>query len=378
MFKFLSFSLFCVFINLAVLEFSMYYFVKTMRIKHSFDLKDKTTTKEKLSKYKIYDKALGWNISDQHSIVSKTNFAASPRAREYSKDFLALFGDSFTHDFKAHLLSKVLKADVYNFGVGMYGTDQAYLKFLEYFPKVRTKIVALGLIGENINRIVNTYRKFYFSWATPVTKPRFQLVKTHELYHTKDQLVLIKNPIEDVSDFEKLTSVDGLSLIGKFDYYYQKNLFWKRASFPYSKMVFSAKILRLILDIFLERFEKLGLWRDREARSIMFKIFDNFVAQAKKYNSIPIIMILPMKEDLEYMLENKKDMPYLKLILKYCETNNYYFFNAASCLADKVKSHEDISPFFDIDHLGGKAYEIIAQCFYNFLKTKKLLQEPSQ
>ena len=228
-FKTAIFSLFCILINLSVLEFCVYFFVKAMRDKHSFDLKTKIVTREVLSRSELgiyYNKTLGWKNN------YPTKFGERPRAREYSNNFMSAFGDSFTHcsDFGDHVtfqeyLSEMLKVNIYNFGNGGYGTDQAYLRFIEDYPKVKTKIVTLGIIRENINRIVNTYRKFYIQKpGLEMTKPRFKIVNAHELYHSNNgDLVLIKNPLKDVRDYEKLADVNSLPRIGKFDYYYHLN-----------------------------------------------------------------------------------------------------------------------------------------------------------
>lgn len=379
--KILLFSLFCTFINLAVLEFCIYYYVKVMVDKHGLDIKNMVYPKEDplTGLKKIYDKDLGWNST------FNTIYGERPRAKEYSDNFMAAFGDSFTlgsgisdHETFEEYLSEMLRANVFNFGGSAFGTDQAYLKFLEDFPKVRTKVVTLGLIMENINRLVNTYRVFYTrNKKGKLTKPRFKLIKAHDLYHINNSMILIPNPIKNESEIDKLKDINSMPEIGKFDYYFQKSQFWKSIRFPYSRLILSSEFLGHIIDIFLERFNKLGLWRDIEARSIMFKIIDNFVAEAKKQNSIPIVMILPRREDVVSILDDKKDSPRVKLLLKYCEDNNYYHFNGAPCLADKSKDFDDVYSFIP-GHLSAEGNKLIAKCFYSYLKSMELLSKPKE
>lgn len=89
-----------------------------------------------------YRPELGWDND------YPTRFGERPRSREYDQPLMAAFGDSFTHcdevkdaETWEERLAVLLQKNVYNFGVGGYGTDQAYLKFLSVFPKVRTPIV---------------------------------------------------------------------------------------------------------------------------------------------------------------------------------------------------------------------------------------------
>jgi hypothetical protein len=74
---------------------------------------------------------------------------------------VSLYGDSFTwgdevDDVHAwgNVLSKLLHCRVSNFGVGGYGTDQAYMRF-HYNKNDKPKLVILGFYTENIQRNVS-------------------------------------------------------------------------------------------------------------------------------------------------------------------------------------------------------------------------------
>ena len=93
---------------------------------------------------------------------------------------VALYGDSFTwssdveaQDAWGNVLSTLLDCRVSNFGVGGYGTDQAYLRFRENDGE-GSPVVVIAHQPENILRNVNQYRPLLY----PVTlrfKPRFRL-----------------------------------------------------------------------------------------------------------------------------------------------------------------------------------------------------------
>ena len=53
------------------------------------------------------------------------------------------------------------KIEVLNLGVGGYGTDQAYLKYILTKKNLDADMVLIGYMSDNLNRNVNTFRTFY-------------------------------------------------------------------------------------------------------------------------------------------------------------------------------------------------------------------------
>jgi len=369
---------FCVLINFLIIEVCIFYFSGMMKKKHSRNLSEMTIPAPIGDGFKKYhDNRLGWDTRYE------TPYGERPRAKAYTGDYLAAFGDSFTfcadvqdHETWEEYLAEMLQSNVYNFGVGAYGTDQAYLKFIEYSEsgRVKTKVVTLSIIMENINRIVSTYRKFYtIVTGCPRTKPRFKLVKAHELYSAEDELILIPNPIQDENDLQRLTDVSAIPSIGRFDYFFQKHLYWNAVDFPYSRQILSPAFRRKVLDIFLERVNRLYLWRDMEARGIMFKIIDNFVSRATTHGLVPIIMILPMKEDLIYRVENGENPAPINLVEAYCRRKQYLCFNPISRMADAVITGGTQVKRLIEGHARPAGNRLIAKNLFNFLKANDLL-----
>lgn len=99
----------------------------------------------------------------------------------------AVFGDSFARSEEVgnehawtHRLSKALGCRVANFGVGGYGTGQAYLRFgmTNVDP---AKLIILGVFPDNIMRNVNRYRGYLVAnHNIRRFKPRF-ILKDDEL-----------------------------------------------------------------------------------------------------------------------------------------------------------------------------------------------------
>jgi len=137
--------------------------------------------------------------------------------------------------WQAMMEREVPNLEVLNFGVGAFGLDQAYLRYLEDGQQFQSHIVLIGFMSENIFRNVNTYRPFYFSdTGSPLAKPRFVI--------KEDKLSLIPNPMKSVQDYKRLLlhSQDVLSEIGIHDFYYQRR--YKSSKFDWSPTVRLAKI----------------------------------------------------------------------------------------------------------------------------------------
>ena len=91
---------------------------------------------------------------------------------------VSLFGDSFTYSSEVEdgqawgaRLAARLGCPVANYGVGGYGSDQAYLLFQAMPAKGR--VVVLNHVSENILRNVNQYRNLLYPGPEFNFKPRF-------------------------------------------------------------------------------------------------------------------------------------------------------------------------------------------------------------
>ena len=127
---------------------------------------------------------LGWppanaDADDERGAAGSRRSPAFPDPTR-SPGCVDLYGDSFTwssdveaKDAWGNVLSTLLDCRVLNFGVGGYGTDQAYLRFRENAGDP-SPVVVIAHQPENILRNVNQYRPLLY----PVMlrfKPRFRL-----------------------------------------------------------------------------------------------------------------------------------------------------------------------------------------------------------
>jgi hypothetical protein len=131
------------------------------------------------------DPIVGWpgKKSLGHGEYDTSGSRISPRFPDpATPSCAAVFGDSFTWGSEVepanaypNVLSDLLGCRVANYGVGGYGTDQSYLRYLELI-KDRPPIVILGHFSENIIRNVNQERGLIAN-QTLGLKPRFTVAE---------------------------------------------------------------------------------------------------------------------------------------------------------------------------------------------------------
>ena len=163
-------------------------------------------------KSKAYSPILGWDNKPNTQRTQKntaglpwtaTFDASGARTNSLFKynTVISSYGDSHTlcaevndDETWQYYLSRKIEANVQNFGVGGYGTDQALLKLERNLKAgIQTPYVILGIHQENITRIVNTFRPF-LRQRTRVKlgfKPRFVV--------ENGNLKLIPNPMPQLN-----------------------------------------------------------------------------------------------------------------------------------------------------------------------------------
>ncbi len=322
----------------------------------------------------LYDHSLGWRKR------FPTPFGERPRRTVYGRPLLAAFGDSFTYcdqvgnaETWEEQLAGMLSADIYNFGVGAHGTDQAYLRFHQEFEKVGTPLVALGLITENINRIVNRYRPFYFEHTGyTLPKPRFILRGAIR--------ELIENPVRNDNEIDKLLDPKFVESLGQNDFWFHRDE-QPALSFPYTAILFHR---RFWLEIFHRRgggeIDDLSprpwvnLWAYPPARDLMFSILDSFVTESKAAGKASFINVLPSRVEVLSQMEGRNPKK-IAVVCSYCQSRGYPCFNGAAALAKHVRTRAELDKLFN-GHFTPLGNKIIADELRAFLIDQKLIDQP--
>jgi len=240
------------------------------------------------------------------------------------------------------------------------------------YPKVMTKITVLGLITENINRVANVYRPFYFpGTGIPAAKPYFIL--------KENKMVLIENPVGTADEVNKLQDIAFLKKIGTDDYWYLHKS-RPMLQFPYIKILLNRhfweevklKLQHKTYNDLDPRSSEADLWENPKYERIMQCIFDKFVNDSQSYHTTPIIMISPMWKDAEYTFRNKKSNKNVTRIVSYCRSKGYLVFDGVDALIRNAPNKKELQSFYS-GHLSPRGNQVIAKEFQAFLTSNRLL-----
>lgn len=328
--------------------------------------------KEKID-YISFSSTLGWSIKENGtSKLYKSNSSGIRSNKEYALHpprgirRVSTFGDSYTHcdevkndeTWQAFMESYDSNMEVINFGVGAYGLDQAYLRYLEDGRQYKSHIVLIGFMSENIYRNVNTFRPFYVpNTGLPLAKPRFKI--------KNDKLSLIPNQFLRLDDYKMLLQHPQkiLSNLCINDFYYQKR--YKSNIYDWSPTVRLVKILIYKASNILtkEAIVINGRYNENsESFIVTKKIFGDFYNEAINNKSIPIILIFPNKVDVvRYQRQGKKQ--YLP-ILSYFEKRGYKYID----LMDAFENANVKDLFVYVGHYSPFANMLVAKYIHNYLK----------
>ncbi len=260
------------------------------------------------AKYIGYSRDLGWTtlphgenelyLANGQGVRGTREYASAPPQDRLR---IAAFGDSFVHGddvpnstaWSIIMERKAAGVEVMNFGVGGYGPDQGYLRYLNEGRAYAPHIVFIGYQTENINRVVNVFRPFYSpNTGNPLAKPYFQLVD--------GDAVLNENPIGNLSDYRRLLDEPAsfLGPMGKDDFHYKFR--YKRGPLDWSP------IMRLVKAFYFEYRSRFmnpifqgGQYRtSSEAYQLLLAIIQDFHCDILMNGSLPVVVLFPDRADL--------------------------------------------------------------------------------
>jgi hypothetical protein len=223
----------------------------------------------------------------------------------------AIFGDSFTwgdevapeHAY-GNVLSGLMGCRVANYGVGGYGTDQAYLRY-EKVIKDNAPIVILGHYSDNIIRNINQDRSFLTNQSIGL-KPRF-IVEDNKLKliplpnltaveyqnlrsHAQELLPYDYFAPGGASGLHSLKFPFTLSALGTFQHYRLQARVMGKPS--YSQFYDPA--------------------HPSHALQVTETIIKTFVSEAQKRKQKPMVILIPDEKDLRW-LHDHGALPYAEL-----------------------------------------------------------------
>jgi hypothetical protein len=218
-------------------------------------------------------------------------------------------------------------------------------------------------MSENLNRTVSVFRAFYVpSTGAPFVKPRFLL--------DGDKLELIPNPFPRVEDYLSLLDDTPATLarLGTHDHYYQVLLERHNASRLPSLRLYRATLSRFShYDPMQPGFRGDGSYDTRsEAYRITERLVDRFHAAALERGSVPIVLLLPQRVDME-RLDAGKVRRYLPLT-EHLESRGY----ACIDLLDTLAKVDPADRFRDGGHYAPPANAAVASAILEYLQSHEL------
>ena len=190
------------------------------------------------------------------------------------------FGDSFTYSDEVsanqawtNQASKIMGCQIDNYGVGGFGTDQAYIMYRSMHP--RAKVVLVGIYSEMLNRNLAASWLFYAGVKEITLKPYFDVkhgfLREHELPTSTD--------------------VKAIKRYHDYDYFYAQY----KIKFPYSVTIAKSLFERAHQKIL----NKNGIFLTPRALEIQNAIMKAFRAEILNNGSKIAVIFYPTIRELE-------------------------------------------------------------------------------
>jgi hypothetical protein len=281
-----------------------------------------------------YDSELGWvrkaNSSKLDSgcqYVIDEHGSRKGYQEKYTGTLVSTYGDSYTFcrecedsETWQYYLGDRLKSKVLNYGVGNYGFDQSLIRLKREFPNCPTPVVIIGVVPQTIARILSVWKHYNEHGNTLAFKPRFKVVD--------GQLVMIENPISSLDKYYQLDSL--LPDVQDNDYYYSRRFVRESLRFPFLlSLIYNYRrlyvmFLKVMRSLSLSMGFDVGWWDSKivhanksegawqsaqlynnlEAVELLSLLVDEFIDYSHQKDFLPILLIMPMKEDLIYIKQS--------------------------------------------------------------------------
>lgn len=325
-----------------------------------------------------YDPSLGWKLHRNNA-----NNLGARRNTDYPAKAIydiKTFGDSFTMGAEVTaentwqaFIEKKTGWDCLNFGVGAYGSDQALLSYKQ--SKIKSRIVILGLLCENIGRVVSVYPAWYMrQWFPP--KPRF--IKSETGWE------LLKMPIDRKAKAALLQDVRFVNSLKSADYWpgYYENQLKAPAKLRWPALFtilrhgqFFMSRAQIVLGNWwhpdlqseLQIYKYTHLYKSNtEALQIMKFIIDEFVATAKQRSEKPVVILFSDQFSIDIF--KKYGYKTYQPLVDYLKQNRYKYLDVG-----EIFSHEKYQQYFNYynSHYSPAGNERVAEAIIQLFRSEK-------
>ncbi len=268
-------------------------------------------------------------------------------------------GDSFTHcdqvkyeESWTHFLEAQLGLgfEVLNGGVPGYGTDQAFLRWRALGPKLKPRVVVLGILLEDVFRNVNIFRTFeYAGTSFPFSKPRFVI--------EGDGIGIINSPVIPPSEIPSVLEGLGSHPLGKLEYWYLPDLYEQKLL----DVSHTGRFLRSRL-LWRERSQrqKAALGAGGEGLKVTARIAARFCAEVREGGGEPIVAVIPSQKDLAALKAGAR--PWDALLAELRAAHAEPIVDLSRALLESLGGKDPASYYVDgVGHLSGAGNLAVAK-----------------
>lgn len=294
-----------------------------------------------------FDSTLGWryraSYADPHNTTNAQGFRATrlygPTPRGCTVR-AAAFGDSFVYGnevddpdaWPAAAEGMFPDLEILNYGVGGYGLDQAYLRYITEGTALSPHVVVIGFDPDDLGRLVNVYRRFLSIREIPLVKPRY-------VVGAGGALELVPTPIRRLSDYERyLRRPRDVIELGKNDAWYEAAIYENPGydAFATDRLL-STLWIRLKRRYFdSDRLFRAGVFNERSAAfNIQLAIFERFTKAVKARGASPVVVMFPNRDAL-LAAQQGKPAAYFPLVRHLRTKGTVYLDVADAFLAPGV------------------------------------------
>lgn len=331
---------------------------------------------------------LGWRYAANYkNREHQLNSIAVRSTREYTPQpgpnvlRLSAFGDSYVYSsevdnpnaWAALMESEDPNLEVLNYGVGGYGVDQAYLRYLDEGPAMAPHVVLIGFTLDDVRRTVNVYRRFLAHRDFVLFKPRF-------LLDTNGELSLVDAPMKGPADYERLlTDPQEIRRFRDQDYWYSPAVY-DNPIYDYSATVrlltaIGAGVHRKYLDperIFKDQFFN----TDSTAYKIQAKLFEQFSKSVREKGAIPFVVMLP--DDQSIVRARKGEPTAYEPFLAFMREKGIAYLDAAEAFQAVAEPVDVPSWFAPNGHYSPAGNQIVARWLAGMIRKKVAEHDPAR
>ncbi|MCL4213194.1 MAG: hypothetical protein KJZ74_04710 [Gemmatimonadales bacterium] len=266
----------------------------------------------------VTDSDLGWRNNPGYADSAHAiNGAGARSRREYTARpapgvlRVAAYGDAYVYAaevtteeaWSTRIEQDDATIEVLNFGVGGFGTDQAFLRYLNDGASFAPAVVVIGFAPVDLRRAVTRYTRFFSTDEPPLTKPRFRL-------DSAGTLRLLPNPVRGEQEWRRIVDDPTAVLaLGADDAWYDP----LRYELP---VLHHSAAVRLVVAATLKVWRKF-LWTDRlvdggtfrpgaEAFRVQRAILAAFSDSARARGATALVVMLPDPHSVESARDGRR------------------------------------------------------------------------